>query len=186
MGWLIITFCGLLFGILIAWAEENGKSWKDPDRYFNQNVVGTVFMVALASGVIGGIVADVGSGEIRHNDDPVEEGCTPHVVTYPIISAIRDRQISGSFILGTGGVSTIDKYYAYVEYEPGLKLKTFYTRDTYIVEGDHKPHFKRTDYLCERTFRNWFWFGTAEPRRNYGQFGQLYVPSNTILREFKL
>ena len=182
MGWIIGVGIGFLFGCLISWAES--KKPNEGDFYANPIIASIV--VAMIWGVIGGIFAGVESGKIDRHDDPVAEGCTSKEHIVPIISTTREKRVSGSFILGTGGVGTVDKYYAYVETERGLMLKRFWVDDTYIIEGSAEPHYKRIDWYCERTFRNWFWFGEREPRRNKGRWGQLHVPENTILREFKL
>ncbi len=185
MGWLILSILGGMLGAIVGYSElsqAERKNWKKYVAGISANVAAGFLFVGVITGIVGGVIGGVESGKVQNGD---YSDCTIDVVTYPIISTIREKTVSGSFILGTGGVNSVDRYYAYVEYEPGMLLKTFRTRDTYIVEGANSPHFARSDYMCPRTFRNWFFFGEGEPRRNKGH-GALHVPTDTILREFRL
>ena len=182
MGWLI--------GIVIGYFAGVGLNYLDEKRglamWANDAAIFLTLITALFWGFIGGMVAGLESGSYHHEEDRIAN-CRAEEIKTPIISVERNKDISSSFILGTGGTSTIDKYYAYVEREHGLRLETFYPRKTYIVETDYEgPYYRRVDYLCERTFRNWFWFGTDGPRRNEGKWVQLHVPKDTILRKFTL
>lgn len=184
MGWLICIGLGLLFGAFLSWHGGNRPS--ERDFWLNGNLIASTIIAGVISSVLGVALGAVGTGRLSRNDDPVELGCVAKEYSVPIISTSRERSTSGSFVLGAGGVNSVDKYYAYVEHKHGLMLETFYTSSTYIVETNESPHYSRTDWYCERTFRNWFWFGEAPPRQNKGRYGKLHVPENTILREFKL
>ena len=181
MGWLLIIFIAGIIGTCTGYVMihyTNRTNWRSYVPY----TLTWMAAVAIGSAIVGGIIGDAESGNISHAD----QSCTEEVVKIPIISTVRERATSGSFVLGTGGIKSIDRYYVYIEREHGMKLTTFSVNDTYIKEGDWEPYYGRTDYFCERTFRNWFWFGTRGPKRNYGDFGVLYVPTGTVLREFKL
>ena len=185
MGWLICIAISGVFGTMYGYTELSileRLRW----RNYLQYTISWMIVVGFMTAIFGGVISGAESGKISARHDPIAMGCQADVVKFPIVSTIRERTISGHFILGTGGINSINKYYAYVEREHGLKLTTFYVRDTYIKEGSKDPHYTRTDYMCERTFRNWFWFGTKDPRRNYGDFGVLHVPTGTVFREFRV
>ena len=181
-GWLLVSLLGGLIGTIIGYFCLDGdkrNNWKNYLEY----TFSWFFVVLIISGIGGSVFMLTEAGKVKNAD--ISE-CEVVLVTFPIISTVREQSISGSFILGTGGISSVDKYYAYVQYDPGLKLKTFYTSDTYIVEGSHPPHYERTDYRCPATFADFFWFSTGNMRYNNGKYGQLFVPENTVLKQFSL
>lgn len=180
MGYLGIILCtgllGLIFGRVIDGKGFNGHSYFWP----------SFFVPALFLGIFGGIIGGITSGSIEGNDDPVAMGCIKREVSIPIISISRQSHLSGSFVLGTGGVNTVERYYVYIEKSLGYKLVSFNTNHTYIVETDGQPRLERTDWECEQTLNNFLWYPYHGVRYNYGREEQLYVPKNTILRKFEL
>lgn len=55
---------------------------------------------------------------------------------YDIVSLERDKDIRGSFCLGTGFIESTPVYYAYTATDYGYKLVHFETSYTYLVETD--------------------------------------------------
>jgi hypothetical protein len=159
--------------------DERGYNWtKLIGRSIGGFCLGLLFI-----GIFGGMFASFESGTYMH---PEGKGCEERLHSTSIISTTREKQLSGSFILGTGGVSSVERYYVYVEHEHGFKLTKFRTDNTYIVETDGQPRYERTDYACVASFYNFLYYPKTKIGITKGKWGQLYVPKDTILREFEL
>ena len=103
-------------------------------------------------------------------------GCKPEIIrkwSQPMHSVERNSEISGSFVLGCGSIDQVEYFFAWIERQDGGLFLEKTRRDMSIVyEGDYKPHMERwghgNDNVCNHTVY------------------KLFVPTGTILREFKL
>lgn len=180
MGYLAIILGTGILGLIIGRIND-GRGFKPHSYFWPWTIIPAFFLL-----VFGGIFSGVESGSLNRDDDPVTLGCTKHQVSIPIISINRQSNLSGSFVLGTGGVDTVERYYAYIEKPMGYKLVSFSTKYTYIVETDDQPRLERTDWVCSKTLANFLWYPYNGTKYNYGREEQLFVPKNTILRKFEL
>lgn len=94
-----------------------------------------------------------------------------------IVSLERNFDIEGSFIIGIGSVETVSYYYVYrmdqtVNGDLAYRLKRYMTADTLLVETTKIPP-QYGEYYCENRE---FYCVTSQV---------LYLPPNTIKREFK-
>lgn len=85
-----------------------------------------------------------------------------------IISLERDSEVSGSFFLGSGTVKEEQYYYFYVPTNRGYKLDSKRCKETYIVEDDT---ITPCLYSCKEA-------------GSYSEYYQLYVPTNTVVKEY--
>lgn len=85
-----------------------------------------------------------------------------------IISLERDSEISGSFFLGSGSVKEEQYYYFYIPTDRGYKLDSKKCKETYIVEDD-------TITPC---------LYSCKDAGSYSEYYQLYVPTNTVVKEY--
>lgn len=186
MGWIGLSIAVALIALLIKFWSDRPESFKDWIKTEDVIDVGSVslFLALLLIGLVGGLYSLESDGNNRKSGDYT--GCEKVVNSWNIVSAIRDTNTSSSFILGTGGSSTVDVYYVYVKYDQGLMLEKYTADRTYIVERGGIPTYKRIDYICPQPVYDFLWWSSGNTKRNYGKFGILYVPKDTILREFIL
>ena len=86
-----------------------------------------------------------------------------------IASVYNDKEISGSFLLGSGYINEREYYFAFVKREDGGLIRAnFPANVTIIYEGYQEP-YAIIEYYAN-TYLN----------------VKLYVPSNTIIKEFKI
>jgi hypothetical protein len=181
MGWIIISLFFVANTMLIIHYNVGAqfKDWPKHDEYIIGFVISSVLslmFVAVAGGIYG----------VIEGRDITAEGCEEHLNSWDIVSVGREKNTTSSFVLGTGGGRTVDTYYVYRQDSEGLLLKTYKTQYTYIVEQDGPPRYERIDYICPQPVYDFFWWSTGNTHYNYGRTGTLYVPKNTILREFRL
>jgi len=149
------------------------------NEYFTVGLkIGTVITIILICALVSL------SGKVLKFGPSVD--CVKQSTNIPIVSVFRDKSYTSSFILGTGGGTSVTKYYTYISLPQGLKLIDFSVATTYIVEDDDAPHFERFDYMCPKTVKHWLLSTPLEMRYNVGKEGRLHVPPGTIMRSFKL
>lgn len=185
MGFIsIVLFFGLLGALVgfISLSQPYRSEWQSYLGY----VLPPMFISFFLVGLLALIFTNIESGKIYPDQDPIAMGCKPTEVTNPIISTTRETGVSGSFVLGTGGIHSVTKYYAYIKQKHGYKLFDFSVHNTYIVETDGEARHTRIDYTCDADFYNWMWYPLTKVKHNKGKFSQLYVPVDTILRHFEL
>lgn len=164
---LIVTLLGF---VLTYWAERN--IW--------ESLLGT----------FGGFVI---SGIIVLFMIMVARSQTVSVEQYPWrteeIYSLKDVNsgLKGSFILGTGSISSTWYYQSYVETDDGFHKEKYDQDITYIKETDSvKPKIEK---YIRREHLNWFdtWLtgSTISDSRHYVKY-ILYVPENTIIKNFRL
>ena len=188
MGWLAISFgVTLIVLMVIHWQNHDYNHRKQPfDKWINKDdyLLGgifSLFMSMIIVGMFGGMYSGINDGR-----DITAEGCMEVTNRWELVSAVRERNVQGSFILGTGGINIVDTYYAYQMETKGLMLTKYPTNSTYVVESDGEPRYDRIDIVCPMPVYDFLWWSSGNTHRNYGKTGTLYVPKNTILREFKL
>lgn len=182
MGWigLSLFFTAIIIGIVHYFERQPIKEWVNTDEYIIAAFIGGFFSLIIVA-FIGGMYSGIEDG--RDIDNP---NCKRDVNHWEIVSAVRDKTTSASFILGTGGINTIDKYYVYRQEPQGLLLTTYNAKTTYVIEQDGQPAYERIDYVCPQPVYDFLWWSSGNEHRNVGREGTLYVPRDTILREFKL
>jgi len=182
MGWLGLSI--LVSLIAMAMAYYNGR--RLPTDWDDIKTAGIVifFLGAGSIGAIGGMYCVTSDGRLYQGDD--NSHCEASAQRWNIVSAVREKSVTSSFILGTGGSRTIDRYYAYQEESRGLMLKTYSTYKTYVIEQDGEPYYERIDYICPMPVYDFLWWSTGNTNLSKGRYGTLYVPPGTILRKFEM
>lgn len=160
---------------LIPWMKKTGDNRLPA-------IMGFVIPLVVI-GLFGGIYTVTLEG--KHPNGNYED-CEGWLNTWDVVSVVRDKETSSSFILGTGGSHTVDRYYVYRQEEKGLLFTTYKARTTYIVERDAQPQYSRLDHVCPMPVYDFLWWSSGTMKHNFGKTGTLYVPKNTILREFKI
>lgn len=103
--------------------------------------------------------------------------------SFPIVSIERDSLIHGSFFLGTGSIDEVMYYFAYTQLsDGGFYLAKMRISRSIIYETDSAKPYVRV------------WWNTAECLTSQFDWGnspfwkriEIYVPKNTIIKEFHL
>lgn len=179
MGWLLISFIFGLIGTGFGYYQlstNKRKNWRNYLIY----TLPWFFMALFFVGFFGSILS---MGLSRPNNF---DNCKKDMNQWEIVSAVRDKDTTASFILGTGGINTIDRYYVFRVEAKGLILTKYNAHKTYIVEQYGQPKYERIDYICPQPLNDFLWFSSNNTRRYRGITGILFVPKNTILRKFEL
>lgn len=96
-------------------------------------------------------------------------GCNSIYEKHDLLSIKTDDRYSGSFILGCGSINNIDYYFFYYkEYDGGIQKMRMPCYRTLIYEVDSSPYVEFRKVLRDIIDV------------------KIYVPKNTIIREFKL
>lgn len=182
MGWLGLSFFIAMVALAIVhyYQRKPLKEW-----YCEEYVAGFLVPLFVSMFIIAMVGMFIYFEEGRRNTGDYA-GCRSELNSWNLATAVRDQTTSSSFILGTGGSHTIDRYYVYREEPEGFLFTTYYANKTYIIEQAGTPRYERTDWICDMPITNFLWFGHDIEMRNNEKFGRLYVPFDTILREFKM
>ena len=187
MGWLGLSFGITLIFLMIVHYNNRKHNWRTPiknwvntDTYVYGGLVAFVMSLLIVA-LCGGVYATTGDG---HNINA--EGCTEWMNRWEIVSAVRDKEYNSSFILGTGGGSTVDTYYVYRVDPEGLMLVNYKAHRTYVVEREGPPQYERIDTICPMPVYDFMWWSSGNTHRNVNKKGTLYVPPGTVLREFRM
>lgn len=185
MGWLGLTILCTLIALAFVHFKERAplKMWPVISDY---TMIPVVTMILSAIIIAGGGGMYSGIHEGHRNGDADMSGCDQWTNTWDIVSAVREKNSSSSFILGTGGSRTVDTYYVYRVDKEGLMLTNYNAHKTYVVERDGQPQYERIDYICKQPVYDFLWWSTGNTHRNTGKTGTLYVPLDTILRKFEM
>lgn len=174
MGWLLVP---LAFACLALVVVAIGKqSRRDLGAYVIGFVV--VFVISIIFANVGAVVYTAGPSDNY-------EGCSVDPQIWNIASAVRGKDVNGSFFLGTGSIDSVDQYYVYLKTPKGLLLQRFDTRNTYVVETNDTPTYERDDHMCKFPVADFMW-GGDHTTWYYGQTGTLHVPKNTVLKRFAM
>lgn len=183
MGWILLSLLVSVITVLNIHyhRREPLKDWRKSEHYVF-GAVGSFIIALFLIGLFGGMYSATEDG--NYSSDRTD--CEEYVNSWNIVSVMRGKETSSSFILGTGGSHTVDRFYVYRQEAEGLLFTTYNAHKTYVVEQDEQPKYKRIDYVCPQPVYDFLWFSSGNTKHNYGKYGTLYVPKNTILREYKL
>lgn len=169
---------GFIIGLRIAihyLGEQSELNLFKKIIYFPLRVMGTMACSTFILAIIVGIGIMIYSNFVDY--EHVEEH---HL--YPV-SINREKDVYGSFVLGSGTVETTNYYYFYYESVYGLKLSKVESMNTYIVEtDDRRPEIvhvvKKYDDEAYIKLNNGC---VCDPIRII-----IYVPKGSIIRDYKL
>lgn len=185
MGWIGLSLLlGLVaLGVVHYRLRMPMKMWSKSDDYTIYPImffiIGLIFI-----GMFGGMYSSIEDGHIHRGEDTSH--CEEWVNSWDIVSAIREKNTTSSFILGTGGSRIVDRYYVYQVESGGLMLTDYNAHRTYVVEQDGQPAYERVDYICPQPVYDFLWWSSGNTHRNKSRYGTLYVPEGTILRKFEM
>lgn len=182
MGWIGLSLLISIITLAFIYFKARRLGTHQKDEYMLGGAM-SLFISLLVIGIVGGMYTGTTEGRRSQGDFT---GCYASVNHWDIVSAVRDKTTTSSFILGTGGSRTIDKYYVYRVEDEGLMLTNYNAHKTYVIEQDGTPAYARIDHVCPMPVYDFLWWSTGNEMRNYGKKGTLYVPRDTILREFKM
>jgi hypothetical protein len=101
-----------------------------------------------------------------------------------IISAKNSQEVSGSFVLGSGSIKEIEYYYYYFNTNSGYKRDKIKVSNTYVKEHNLKTAF--IVGLEEISISRFGIFTNEYHENNHYEKNIIYVPKNSIIREFKI
>lgn len=170
---------GIFLFVVLGIGVSQFLSYFENDRPNFWWSVGGAIGGALAGGVVTAITFAA-----QEPWDFDEDRCTWYTTESKIVSLNKEKNISGSFVLGTGNISSTTYYYTYLDTKNGYLLDEYRTSKTYIIEnGENKvvSHHYRCD-MPIASFMRGKKLQSARKNRSH----QLFVPKNTIIKEFKL
>lgn len=140
---------------------------------FSRDNLGGFLIILWGFGLFGSAMAthQIYSASIEYYEEEHE---------YYIHSLGNDKYIKGSFGLFTGNIDQIDYYFFYVNYVSGMGREKLPTSNTYLVEGNYRPVVKSVHKKYKDDDR--FWKVWNDGVKYY----KMYVPKNTIIRDFKV
>ena len=111
-------------------------------------------------------------------------GCSNRTYKFELLSIDNDKELTGSFFIGTGAIETSEYYYMFIRNNNDrsivrIKLDTYRVK---IYEGYKEPYLKCVDW-CDEEFSFYDLVRNTNPCSGWIE---LYVPQNTIIKEFKL
>ncbi|MCG8750498.1 hypothetical protein [Tenacibaculum finnmarkense] len=93
----------------------------------------------------------------------------------------NDKYVKGKFFLGSGSVQEKDYYFFYVNTSKGYQRLKILVSETYIIETDKRaPEYVKV--YSKYNDEGIFWKVLFHDEK----FNRLYVPKNTIIRDFKV
>lgn len=101
-----------------------------------------------------------------------------------IISAKNSQEVSGSFVLGSGSIKEVEYYYYYFNTVSGYKRDKIEVSNTYVKEHNLKTAF--IVGLEEISISRFGIFTNEYHENNHYEKHIIYVPKNSIIREFKI
>lgn len=164
----IITF---IVSLIFIFRYEKKKSDFDWENIIISFLL-TIFSSLIITFVFGATIIGIYSLNVDKHEEENH---------YLYISSInRNSEISGSFFLGTGSVDEKNYYYFYYKSRYGYKLDKITVKNSYIVETKHKkPEIvKVVDTYNQDVFIKLL---DSNVKRYL-----IYVPENTIIKDFKL
>jgi len=182
MGWLtlVVLLTIVITAIVIYVNRDSPLKWYDRDEVQVAGIM-TFILSFIFVAMFGAMYTSIHDGR-----DLTAEGCREHVNRWEIVSAVRDKEFNSSFILGTGGGTTVDRYYVYQVEPEGMMLTDYNANRTFVVEQDGTPRYERIDTICPMPIYDFLWWSSDNTHRNINRKGTLYVPHGTILREFRM
>lgn len=187
-----VLLCMLIIASIvtvISWKEHRNPYLPNstPRRIVNQTIWVTL-IISIIGGVFYGLLMFVEATFVQAHLRDTKQCEQPTGSTS--IYTLRDgSSINGRFVLGSGSVSSYMKYRTYVKRGPGYKLIQLSTSKTYIVETSDTPKWETTYNRCRFSRFSEFLFGKeylAPMIQDHVSYHTLYVPHNTIIREFRL
>lgn len=168
-----ITFLIIYFVLIsrdIVWPPD----WDDIGA-----LVAYFFFSALLSGVIFLFTALI-CNTISEKHLADEEYYEYQVEDVEIYSLRTSNELNGTFVLGTGNVSTKTKYYMVIKTNIGYQIKDIDASVAYILYTKDQPHleiYSHKDYKCSKA--RWFTTGATT-------YYKIYVPEGSIIENYEI
>jgi len=167
-----ITFLIICFALF---SEEWPFYWPDDIKvlalysFFSLLISSIVFLFTI---LICGAISD------RHLAD--EEYYEYQVEDIEIYSLQTSNGLNGTFVLGTGNVSTKTKYYVVIKTNIGYQIKDIDASVAYILYTKDHPHletYSHKDYKSSKA--RWFTTGATT-------YYKIYVPEGSIIENYEI
>lgn len=168
-----ITFL-IIYSILISQDIVWPPDWSDVG-----NLVVYFFFSVLLSGVIS-LFTILICRTISDKHLADEEYYEYQVEDIEIYSLRTSNDLNGTFVLGTGNVSTKTKYYMVIKTNIGYQIKDIDASVAYILYTKDQPHleiYSHKDYKCSKA--RWFTTGATT-------YYKIYVPKGSIIENYEI
>ena len=113
------------------------------------------------------------------NNSTQPNPCEYNYIDTPIYSLNTETVTSGSFFIGIGSVNQQMVYYVFVQKQGGKILKQLDAENTIIIESNTTSVYRQYTGLKNQPF-------TCDGTPVYLMKEELYVPYNTIKKEYKI
>lgn len=167
----VITFliAGFVF-ISSDWPYE----WREIGE-----VIAMLFASVLLAGVVFVFTALICSSVSNYHLAD-EEYYEYQVEDVEIYSLRTSNDLNGTFVLGTGTVSTTTKYYVVIKTDIGYKIKDINASEAYILYTKDQPHleiYSHKDYKTSKA--RWFTTGATT-------YYKIYIPEGSIIENYEI
>lgn len=166
---LIVVFAPFIVGLLIGILRRNKKEG------IIIQIIGWIFYMIIPS-----FAAGILFSELNPKKSTVKE------YHYLYIKSLRNiSSTEGEFFLGSGSIESVEYYYFFYQSTIGLKRSKIPVNNISIIETDERPPeiVKRKQCYSQDTFIKWR-CREIDSRREDAYI--MYVPKNTIIKEFKV
>lgn len=170
----ILTTAIFTLSIFIIFKDDINKSF--------ESIFGTFFFVGLLNFVISSLAFSA-----------TYQAYMPyvysHTETKELVSVRNDKDITGSFIFGSGSFESSNYYVGYTNTDKGIKQVKFDADNTYIREFIPGTEKARAEYNYCIIKKNWFYkyFVLLKLKNNIGLSEViLNVPSGTVVYQMRI
>lgn len=143
-------------------------------------VIAKLFVSVLLAGVVFVFTAALCNAVTSTNHLADEEYYEYQVEDVEIYSLRTSNDLSGTFVLGTGSVSSKTKYYVVIKTNLGYKIKDIDASVAYILYTKDKPHLEIYSHKGYKTSKA-RWFATGATT-----YYKIYVPEGSIIENYEI
>lgn len=98
-----------------------------------------------------------------------------------------DISVNGSFVIGTGVISSTSQYSFFVKNPDGSKEKKFIpVRDTKIFEGDYTPHIEVSKCTSAEKYNFLAGWYQRTDDCEFSETRKIFVPMGTVILDFNV
>ena len=171
---IVLSIIAFLIVCFILISSNWPYKWRDI-----WELIGYLVMSVLLAGVVFLFTALI-CDTISHSHIADEEYYEYQVKDVEIYSLRTSNDLNGTFVLGTGTVSTTTKYYVIIKTNLGYQIKDIDASRAYVLYTKNKPYleiYSHKDYKNSKA--KWFTFGATT-------YYKIYVPEGTIIENYEI
>lgn len=172
---IVLSAIAFLLVETILFSSDRPYEWQDIGELIGQLVIS-----ALLAGVVFIFTALICDAISSHYHLADEEYYEYQVEDVEIYSLRTSNDLSGTFVLGTGSISSKTKYYVVIKTNIGYQIKDIDASVAYILYTKDQPHleiYSHKDYKCSKA--RWFTIGATT-------YYKIYIPEGSIIENYEI